>query len=462
VWISEFSNKKLSFGHQNSLMRLLYCFIYIHSDFQLLLIISENIRLTGKTERVVITGMAVASPLGCTLDEFWNGLVAGCSGVGSLEGSIFSDLPSKIGAMVWDYEEGQYFDGKEARRMSRSSQLGLVAAEQAISAAKLSNDHVDRTEVGVLVGSSIGGYSAAEPHIKGFHQSGRISPFTIPISMNIGPGANISIRYGFQGPLVDVDAACSTAAHSIGYAFKMIRSGGLQVAVTGAADCPFSPAVVGAWMSLHAVSTRIDPPAEACRPFSADRNGMVLGEGAGILVLEAESHALRRGVPILAEVKGYGASADSSHLTQPTQKGPVLAMQRALSDAGLTLNDIDYINAHATGTEWNDKNETKAIKEVFGQRAFEIPVVGNKAALGHSIAGSGALELIGCILSLRDQVVPPTINYKVPDPECDLDYVTEGRRNLPLHNIMSNSFAFGGSNAVLIVGAYESKAEYPD
>jgi 3-oxoacyl-(acyl-carrier-protein) synthase len=182
---------------------------------------------------------------------------------------------------------------------------------------------------------------------------------------------------------------------------------------------------------------------------------MVLGEGAGILVLEAESHALRRGTPILAEIKGYGASADSSHLTQPTKKGPALAMQRAMADADLSIDDIDYMNAHATGTIWNDKNETKAIKEVFGERAYEIPVVGNKAAFGHSIAGSGALELIGCILSLRDQIVPPTINYKIPDPECDLNYVIEGSRKMPLRNVMSNSFAFGGSNAVLVVGKYE-------
>jgi len=235
----------------------------------------------------------------------------------------------------------------------------------------------------------------------------------------------------------------------------MIRSGMLQAAITGAADSPFSPVVVGGWLALHAVSNRVDTPGEACRPFSADRDGMVLGEGAGILVLEAESHAIQRGVPILAEIKGYGASADSNHLTQPSQIGPALAMQRALSDADLTVEDIDYINAHATGTEWNDKTETKAIKEVFGQQAYKIPVAGNKAALGHSIAGSGALELIGCILSLRDQIVPPTINYKVPDPECDLDYVTEGSRKVQLQNIMSNSFAFGGSNAVLIVGKYE-------
>ena len=254
---------------------------------------------------------------------------------------------------------------------------------------------------------------------------------------------------------MNVDAACATAAQSIGHTFNLIRSRVLEVAVTGAADSPFSPGVVAAWAALRAISGREDCPAEACRPFSADRDGMVLGEGAGTLIIEAESHALRREVQILAEIKGYGASADSNHLTQPTQDGPMMAMQRALKDADLETKDIDYINAHATGTVWNDRNETKAIKEVFGKHAYRIPVVGNKAALGHSIAGSGALELIGCILSLRDQVVPPTINYKVPDPECDLDYVVDGKRSLPLRNVMSNSFAFGGSNAVLIVGAYE-------
>jgi len=294
--------------------------------------------------------MGVASPLGCTLSEFWNGLVNGRSGVRSFDGTPFANLSSKVGAAVLEYGENKFFDSKESRRMSRSSQLGLVATEDAVKSAGLGDGVIDRTEVGIFVGSSIGGYSASDPYFKSFHTRGRLSPYTIPISMNIGPGANISIKYGFQGPLVDVDAACSTAAHSIGYAVNMIRNGSLQVAVTGAADSPFSPATVEAWMTLRAVSTLIDPPSEACRPFSADRDGMVLGEGAGILVLEAESHALQRGVPILAEIKGYGASADSSHLTQPTQKGPVLAMQRALSDAGLTVDDIDYINAHATGT----------------------------------------------------------------------------------------------------------------
>ena len=412
--------------------------------------------MAGNMERVVVTGMGVASPLGCSISEFWDGLLQGRSGVRSLDGGIFSGMQTGIGALVWDYEEGKYFGNKEVKRMSRTSQLGLVATQQAVSQAGLDNDGTDRLAIGVLVGSSIGGYSAADPYFKNFYITDRLSPYTIPVSMNVGPAANISIKYGFQGPLLSVDAACSTAAQSIGHAYNMIRSGSMQIAVTGAADSPFSPGVVAAWISLRAVSSRDDTPAEACRPFSADRDGMVLGEGAGILVLEAESHALQRGATILAEIKGFGASADSNHLTQPTQIGPMMAMQRALADAHLSLGDIDYINAHATGTVWNDKNETRAIKEVFGERAYQIPVVGNKAALGHSIAGSGALELIGCILSLRDQVVPPTINYKVPDPECDLDYVTEGRRNLPLRNVMSNSFAFGGSNAVLIVGEYDS------
>lgn len=412
-------------------------------------------QVTKEKERVVVTGIGVVSPLGCNTAKFWEQLLVGQSGVGSLKGSIFSGLATQIGAVAWDFNASQYFDKKEARRMSRSSQFGTVAAGQAISEARLDDSQVDPREVGVLIGSSIGGYSASDPSFESFYLHGRMSPFTIPISMNVGPGSNVSIKYGFQGPLINVDAACATAAHSIGYTFNLIRSGVLEIAVTGATDSPFAPGVVAAWAALRAISSREDSPAEACRPFSADRDGMVLGEGAGILVLEAESHALRRGVPILAEIKGYGCSADSNHLTQPTQHGQAMSMQRALKDAGLDAKDIDYINAHATGTEWNDRNETKAIKEIFGDHAYQIPVVGNKAALGHSIAGSGALELIGCILSLRDQVVPPTINYKVPDPECDLDYVIEGKRSLPLRNVMSNSFAFGGSNAALIVGTYE-------
>jgi len=254
--------------------------------------------------------------------------------------------------------------------------------------------------------------------------------------------------------MMAVDAACSSSAHSIGYTYNLIRTGLMQIAITGGSDSAFTPAVVGSWAAMHALSERNDNPAEACRPFSADRDGIVLGEGAGILILESESSAIQRNQEIFGEIIGYGSTCDSYHLTQPTLEGPARAMREALEDARLDPPQIDYINAHGTGTLWNDKNETAAIKEVFGDHAYRIPVVSNKAALGHTIAACGALEIIGCILSLRDQVVPSTINYKIPDPECDLDYVTSGSRQCKLDFIMSNSFAFGGSNASLIIKKY--------
>lgn len=405
-------------------------------------------------ERVVITGMGVASPLGCRVEQFWQNLLSGQSGVVRLEGELYAQNKTRIGALVRGYDPANYFTNRETRRMSRSSQLGQVAASQAIEQACLQNGSVDLVEVGVMIGSSIGGYSAADPFFRDFYQKGSLSPLTIPISMNAGPSANVSIHYGFQGPLVNVDAACATAAHSIGYAFNLIRMGSLQVAIAGGADCPFAPGVVTAWWTMRALSGRNDDPAHACRPFSADRDGLVLGEGAGVLVLESESHARARGAQILAEVKGYGATSDSYHLTQPSVDGPLRAMRKAMQDAHLEPEQIDYINAHATGTEWNDKNETAAIKAAFGDEAYQIPIVGIKGAIGHSIGASGALELISCILSIRDQLIPPTINYSRPDPDCDLDYVAEGQRRLSIRNVMSNSFAFGGSNSVLIVSAY--------
>jgi 3-oxoacyl-(acyl-carrier-protein) synthase len=252
-----------------------------------------------------------------------------------------------------------------------------------------------------------------------------------------------------------VEAACASSAHSIGYAFTMIRTGLAKIIVTGGADSPFSPAVVKSWCSMKALSTRNGDPATAARPFSADRDGMVLGEGAGLLVLESETSARQRGANILCEIKGYGSTGDSYHITRPTPEGPAEAMRMAMRDAGLGVEDIDYINAHGTATIQNDKNETEAIKMVFGKRAYDIPVVANKSALGHSIGASGALELVACILTLRDQVIPPTINYTTPDPECDLDYVVEGKRRAQVKNILSNSFAFGGSNGSLIVGKYQ-------
>lgn len=407
-------------------------------------------------ERVVVTGMGVSSPLGCTISEFWYGLLGGKSGIVYLEGQEFADLPARIGGLVSGCNFTDHFDRKESRRMSRPTQLAIIAAEQAISEAKLlETQAINPESVGVFVGSSIGGFSASDPFFRDYYLSGRKSALVIPLSMNNGPASNISIKYSFQGPVLNVDAACASGPHSIGYAYHLIRMGILDVAVVGGADSPFSRAVMDAWCSMRALSLLNDTPATACRPFSADRDGMVLGEGAGILILESESSARRRNVDIMAEIKGYGASADSFHITQPNQSGPFLAIQRALLDAGLTPEKIDYINAHGTATLQNDRNETNAIKKIFGDHAYKIPVIGTKGAMGHSIAASGAIELISCILSIQTKKIPPTINYTTPDPDCDLDYVTEGSRNLPTNNVMSNSFAFGGSNAVLIVGKYE-------
>jgi len=408
-------------------------------------------------ERVVVTGMGLASPLGCSVETFWDGLLAGKSGVIAMPEPEFAPLRTRIGARLSGFDERQHFDSKEVRRMSRSSLMAIAAAAPAIEQARLRTDGVEVRDVAVVIGSAIGGYAASDQHFKSYYQRATSSPYTIPFSMNAGPAANVSIRYGFQGPMMNVDAACASAAHSIGYCYNLIRTGMLEVAVTGGTDCPFAPAVVAAWCALRALSERNDEPATASRPFSRDRDGMVLGEGAGILILESETSALRRGQPILAEVVGYGATGDSHHLTQPSSEGPARAMARALKDAGLSIEQIDWINAHGTATGWNDKTETAAIKLVFGERAWDTPVAGLKGALGHANAASAGLQAISCILSLRDQVVPPTINYSEPDPECDLDYVTEGARRRPVRHIMSNSFAFGGSNASLIIARYEPR-----
>ncbi len=402
--------------------------------------------------RVVVTGLGTITPLGCQISEFWSNLLAGVSGVQALEEPEFTGLRTRIGARVRGFDPDAYFGRKEARRMSRTSQLAVYAADQAITDACLTKSEVDRSLVGVMIGSSIGGFSASDPFYRDFYLHQKQSPLVIPVSMNNGPSSQVSIKYGFQGLLVNIDAACASAAHAIGYAYNLVRSGLLKVVIAGGADSPFSPGVMAAWCSLRALSERNETPAEACRPFSADRDGLVLGEGAGVLVLESLESAVERGARILAEVTGYGASSDGFHLTQPSPEGPALAMRRALMDAGLRPEQIDAINAHGTGTPWNDRIETAAIKEALAHPATKIPVISTKAALGHAIGASGALELIASILSIRSQMLPPTLNYRKPDPDCDLDYVTEGCRPHRIRYMMSNSFAFGGSNASLIVG----------
>ena len=409
-----------------------------------------------QVRKVVVTGMGIVSPLGSTIGEFWNRLVAGESGVVALEDEMYSRFPTRIGAIAAGYRDEDHFGGKEARRLSRATRLGVAAASEAIKQAGLEDSSVDRRSVGVVIGSSIGGFSASDPLFKEFYLNGSYGPLTIPFSMNSGPSAQVSLRYGFQGPVMSVDAACASSGHSIGLMYNLIRWGQLDIGVTGGADCPFSAGVLAGWCALRVLSTRNEEPSSACRPFSADRDGMVLGEGAAVLVLESESSARRRGAPVLGEVCGYAAASDGVHLTRPSEEGAARTMSLALSDAGIRPEDVDYVNAHGTGTRLNDSTETSAIKRVFGKHAHTMPVVSHKGALGHSIGGSGAIELVSSILSLHRQLVPPTINYQHQDPDCNLDYVISGARAMKLKTIMSNSFAFGGSNAVLLVRRKDS------
>lgn len=405
-------------------------------------------------QRVVVTGLGVVSPLGCSVIDFWTSLLEGKSGVAVVTNLDLSSCRTRIFANVSGYNASDYFSRKEMQRLSRASQFAIVAGTDSIQDANLEPNQYEPEEVGIIVGSSIGGFSASEQFFQQFYEKGTVSPLTIPVVMNNAPASNMSIRFGFRGALMNVDAACASSGHAIAYAYNLIRFGLARIVLAGGSDSAFSPGVIRAWSSLRALSERNDTPLEACRPFSLDRDGIVLGEGAGILVLESENSAIQRQTTIYAEVTGYGATSDGHHLTQPSLQGPRRAMELALSDAQLVPKEIDYINAHATATLWNDKVETQAIKEVFGPHAYRIPVVGIKAAIGHSIAASGAIELISCILSIRDNLIPPTINVKVPDPDCDLDYAVEGRRECNVDHAMSNSFAFGGSNAALVVSRY--------
>jgi len=407
-----------------------------------------------KIRRVLVTGLGVVSPLGITVRSFWNELLEGKSGVRRITDFDLSLCRTQIGAQVAGYDFREYFSAKESQRLSRSSQFAVVAATEAITDSKFSVSDYASTRVGVIIGSSQGGVVASEPFFKQFFTEGSVSPLAVPVAMNNAPASNISIRFGIRGPVITTDAACSSSAHAVGYAFNLIQYGLIDAAIVGGADCALSSAIMQAWSSLRALSEHNANPEQACRPFSLDRDGIVLGEGAGILVLEAEDLAVKRGAKIYGEITGYGRTSDSYHLTQPSPQGISEAMKQALEDANLTIEQIDYINAHATATVLNDKAETEAIKKVFGVHAYQIPIVGIKAAIGHSIGASAALEFISCILSIQEGIVPPTINYSIRDPDCDLDYVVTGKRTLKLEHVMSNSFAFGGSNAVLVAQPY--------
>ncbi len=391
---------------------------------------------------------------------FWSALTEGRSGISRIEVFDTSNLKTNIAGVCRDFHPEEFFDEREMSRLDRVSQLAIAATQMATHEAGLTNGQLDSYDVGVILGTGFGGQGSIEEFCGAFFSNGkgRRSAIAIPKSMYNASSSNIAIRFKTRGPNITITTACSSGANAIGHAFHMIRYGHAERMIAGGADAPVTPVVMEAWKEMRVLSTKNDPPERACKPFSANRDGFVLSEGAGIVVLEDLELAVERGAHIYAEVLGYGSTADAAHITFPDPEGEAHAIMRALKDAGVAPQEIDHINAHGTATKLNDASETEAIKRVFGNRAYEIPINSIKSMLGHSMGAAGAIEFIGTILAIDNKVIPPTINYEETDPQCDLDYVTEGARavggNTPLRTAVSNSFGFGGNNAVLVVREY--------
>jgi 3-oxoacyl-[acyl-carrier-protein] synthase II len=405
--------------------------------------------------RVAVTGLGIIAPVGVGRERVWAALCEGRSGISQIEDFDTSNLKTTIAGVCRDFHPCEFFDEREMSRLDRVSQLALAATDLATRDAGLTNGHLDSYDVGVMLGTGFGGQGSIEEYCGAFFSNGRgrRSALAIPKSMYNASSSNIAMRFKTRGPNITISTACSSGANAIGHAFHLIRYGHAERMIAGGVDAPVTPVVMDAWKDMRVLSTKNETPARACKPFSANRDGFVLAEGAGIVVLEEMESALGRGARVYAEVIGYGATADAAHITFPEPEGEAQAIARALKDAGLAPEQIDYINAHGTATKFNDASETEAIKRVFGSRAYEIPVSSIKSMLGHSMGAAGAIEFIATTLALADKLIPPTINYEETDPQCDLDYVTEGvrsARSLPLKTAISNSFGFGGNNAVLV------------
>jgi len=411
-------------------------------------------------ERVVITGMGIISPLGNDVQPFWNGLVQGKSGVSPIDAFDTTSYKTKIAGVVRDFDGEERFGRKEVRRMDRFVQFAVAAADQALSDSGLEMDHVDRERVGVYIGSGIGGIQTLMEQGKLLSERGpaRVSPTLVPMMISNMAAAMVSMRFGCWGPTLSPVTACSIGNTAIGEAFRLIRHGGADVIFAGGTEAAVTEVSLASFGNATALSTRNEAYEGASRPFDAGRDGFVMAEGAGVLVVESLSHAHARGANILAEIVGYGASSDAYHMvaTHPEGRGAYLAMKAALADGQLQPHEIDVINAHATSTEAGDLSETRAIKQLFGAEAYHIPVTANKSMTGHMLGAAGGAEAISLIQSLRTGIIPPTINQEHGDPECDLDYVPNVAREADLKIGMSNSFGFGGHNAVIILQKYSS------
>lgn len=398
--------------------------------------------------------MGVLAPNGSTVPQYWDGLRSGTSGIDFITYFDTSDYPVKIAGELTGFQPLDFFDRKESRKLDRFTMYGLVAAGEAIKSAEIINAAApERT--GVIIGSGIGGIGTFEEQHRIMVEKGprRISPFFIPkMIANIAAG-HIAIRWGFKGPNHVVVSACASGTDAIGQAFRAIQHGDADVMITGGTEASVSPMAVAGFANMKALSTSNDIPATASRPFDLNRNGFVIAEGAGILVLEELSHALKRGANILGEIGGYGATDDAFHVTQPAAggAGAAVAMQMALTDADMQPSEVDYINAHGTSTPYNDKNESAAIKAVFGEDAYKLRVSSTKSMTGHSLGASGGLEAIAALLAIQHQLIPPTINLETADPECDLNYVPNSAIKASVNTVISNSLGFGGHNAVLLI-----------
>jgi 3-oxoacyl-[acyl-carrier-protein] synthase II len=398
--------------------------------------------------------------MGLTPEAFFGNLMAGRSGIKRLQRPFIDRLSVKIAASVDDFDPSAYFTKLQLIGMERFSQFALVAADQAMRDAKLELADAEYVRAGVCMGSCLGGAATLEDGYNEIYRrdNPRVKPLSVMLSMNNAAAAHLSIKYHLQGPGMTYATACSSSAIALGEAYRQIKHGYADIMLAGGSEAMLTEGAMSAWDALHTLAKQdpIDPGA-SCKPFAKDRSGLVLGEGAAVLVLEDAESAISRGAFIYAELAGYDCSSDASHISKPNADGQTRTIQRALKDAALQAKDIGYINAHGTATQAGDIEETRAIKQVFGDYAYQIPVSSSKSMHGHLMGATGAVEFMAAVLALKHQAVPPTINLHLPDPECDLDYVpNQGRYNVPLNAVMSNSFAFGGTNAVLIAKRFSS------
>ena len=409
-------------------------------------------------ERVVITGMGTVNPLGLTVEESWKNAINGVSGVGPITLFDSATLNVHFAAEVKNFEPEEYMDPKEARRRDRFEQLGAAAAKMALENSGLEITESNTGRIGVLVSSAIGGIKSLQDAVLTNYTEGprRVSPFLIPMLMPNGAAGMIAIDLQIKGPCFSDASACASGADGIGTAWLMLKAGMIDAALAGAAESTVCSVGVAAFDRVGAMSRRNDDYSMAPQPFDKNRDGLVMGEGAAVLVIETESHAKKRGATILAELAGYGATADAYHVTAPHEQGAggAAAMRMALESAGSTIDDLGYINAHGTGTSLNDQSETRAIKAAFGERAYQLPVSSTKSMTGHMMGATGALEAIFCTQVVREGILPPTIHYQTPDPECDLDYIPNQAREKKVNLAISNAFGFGGHNAVLAIRKY--------